>query len=127
MKYEINGSEIARGLVKILGEKNIPSIVSYFNQIRRGIRSLSVKYEQALLEVTGCKNREEIRRLFPEIRFHGEKKQDLNILGKLCEVEIKIEQSVCQIAEGDLPVLFRTIFALDALGIKAEVHVRPKK
>ena len=118
----MNQKEIAHELALRFGPEHKPeSLVVRVNQIVRGRRRLPADWESHLLSITGCKDRNELMEMFPEMKIDG---ASFNKPKNMFEVELSMIDPIGIVEEGMLNKIFQALRVLEEFGIKTEVRIR---
>ncbi len=115
--------DIARALVTLLKKKTDPkSIQSSLSRTLNGLRPMPGDWEQPLMTVLGCQDREAMRQLYPALYFEDEQK--VKPRGPECEISITFSDTDALISVDHVPDVFRALQVLRRFGIKSDMHIR---
>lgn len=115
--------DIARALVALLKKKADPkSIQSSLSRTLNGLRPVPKEWEQPLMTVLGCQDREAMRQMFPALYFEDEPQDGPK--GLECEISITFSETDALISVDHVSDVFRALQVLRRFGIKSDMHIR---
>ncbi len=118
--------EITRELMKVFKGKKYNNISAMITQFQSGARAILPKWEDSLIKILEC-TREDLKKMWPDVRFPGEKirKKVPEELLESMELEVSIKDpAVIKIKLGDFRELSQILEKLKQLGIDLELKVK---